>query len=119
MALGTLLTVLDLHERKGNFPHGNLSNQFRRRQVGEIVSADVIDRDDGLTTILSHQKQCRVYAGLPPPVWSLASRPTGSTFRHGRAGGGRAKGLVRPNKRSGVEPVEGYRQYSAATEFVC
>lgn len=57
----------------------------------EIVSADVIDPVNGLTTILSHQKQCRVHAGLPisslepskPPDWfNLPSRP-------GR--GGRAK----------------------------
>jgi len=62
-ALGTFLTLFDPHEGKGDLARRDLSDQLGWREVSEIVSANLIDRDDGFAAILSHQKKCRIHVG--------------------------------------------------------
>lgn len=49
------LAYFNTNKRKGDLSAGNLLDKLRRIEMRKIIAANLIDRDDGLATILSHQ----------------------------------------------------------------
>lgn len=45
------------HERKSNLPARDFSYQLGGRKVEEVISTDVIDRNERLAVVLDHQKE--------------------------------------------------------------
>src|SRR5271169_3135663 len=64
-ALGGFLAGFDPDERDCNLSGGYLLHQLSRVEMGKVVSTDIFDRYDGLTTILCHQEESGVHRADP------------------------------------------------------
>jgi hypothetical protein len=60
----TFLAGLDPDQGDGNFTCADLLDQFVCVEMREIVSAHVLDRDNGLSTVLSQEKKSGVHVAV-------------------------------------------------------